>query len=1012
MIRCPHCGETWPEKMRFCGLCGTPLSTLKAEEERKIATVMFVDVVGFTRLSEQLDVEEVEAFLDRFFGAVDRTVQMEGGVVNKMMGDAALVLFGAPRALEHHALHALRAAVHLRAWAEEEGVGLHFGLHTGEVLLTLMGSGQARDFTVLGDTVNVAQRIQSLSGANEIYLSETTFRLVEERVRGVFVGEVKVKNRTEPVRIFRVDALVEPTRPAWRWHLPFVGREKEQEQLQRMLQHARVMVVVHGPAGVGKTRLVAETLQEHPVRILRATPSRVSTFLDLSGEEVLQAWLEATPEGVVWLEDFQWADAPSLERLERVLLRLADRSLRLVVTTRPEGEELLRRLEGTLTFLGVDVSRLELQPLAPEAVERLLEEVPLSPAERETILVHSGGIPLFVEVWLQAARGGETTLPTRVESVFAHQVDRLPREEKDLLKRLSVLGASFTQKDLELVDVSPATPALEGLVSREFLIREGEGFRFRHPLLRDVVWNSLLQRTRRELHGKVLVRLQKQGGRPETLAVHAFHAGAWDQAVLHGILGARALLNRGEPRRALELLEHVRKALEASPDPLRERECTLLESRALYGLGDREAAWHRVEALLAHDDLSPTLREQAALLGAELLGLFGKVDRGLALLDRHIPALPRAPERVARTRASLLVEGGRIEEGRAILEDLWRSGGLSESVREEVAVELARVYAIAADLKALEDLVRDVFSGELSVRAQAYLLHWLAFARRMEGKVTEALNLHARALELAREHGLRESWPLFLLEHARTFRRAGRIEEAENRLRRVIRMAAQDPKVALKARMELGTLLIYDRNRVEEGLKVWQHTLEEARTVDPFTELALLHNLGITFLLVVGDLMEAERYLSACMVHPLFEEDVTLRHVTRIFLSILHTLQGHRGALPEDALAWLENVPSVVAHTAVSWVFRRRQPHALSFPSPLSAPAWEALLQELLDRRHFRLLRLALWKALQSGALPSDTLKRLYLQKVTKAGLPEVYRRDIPFKTWRDPARGSSTTRV
>ena len=998
--------------MRFCGLCGTPLATLKAEEERKIATVMFVDVVGFTRLSEQLDVEEVEAFLDRFFAAVDRTVQAEGGVVNKMMGDAALVLFGAPKALEHHALHALRAAVRLREWARAEGVGLHFGLHTGEVLITLMGSGQARDFTVLGDTVNVAQRIQSLSGANEIFLSEITYRLVEDHVRGKFVGEVKVKNRTEPVRIFRVDGLVESVRPVWRWQLPFVGREREQTHLREVLQRPRVMVVVSGPAGVGKTRLVAEVLKDRPVRILRATPSREAAFLGPSGEEVFLAWLEATPEGVVWLEDFQWADSPSLTRLERVLLRLADRPLHLVVTTRPEGEELVRRLESTLTFLGVDVARINLKPLAPDAVERLLEEAELSPAERETILAHSGGIPLFVEVWLQAAREGQGMLPTRVESVFAHQVDRLPREEKDMLKRLSVLGTSFPREDLELVDVSPDAPALENLVVRGFLVREGEGFRFRHPLLRDVVWHSLLQRTRRELHGKVLTRLRGRGGRPESLAVHAFHAGAWDQTILHGVLGARALLNRGEPRRALELLQYVRRALENSPDPMRERECTLLEARALYGLGDREGAWKRVETLLADGDLPPALQERAALLGAELLGLFGKVEEGLALLDRHVPPVPRAPDQVTLTRAALLVEGGRIEEGRVLLEDLWRSEDQEEGVREEVAVELARVYAIAADLEGLETLVRQVLAEERSIRAQAYLLHWLAFARRMEGKVEEALNLHARALELAREHGIRESWPLFLLEYARTLRRAGRVKEAEEYLRRVIRMEAQDPKVALKARMELGAVLIYSQHRVEEGIHWWQETLEEARKTDPFTELALLHNLGVASFYVLGDLSKADTYLSACLHHPFIGEDVTIRHVTRIFLSVVRTLQGHTAAVPEDSMIWLEGVPSVVAHTTVSWVLGRELSHALSFPSPLTESTWERLLQELISQRQVRLLRLALWKALQSDNLPSSFLKGVYIRIVTASGLPDVYRKDIPFKVQRDPDRKSSTTTV
>ncbi len=1006
-VRCPSCQEEWPDRMRFCGLCGTPLATLEKEEERKPVSVLFVDLVGFTQLSEHRDVEEVQSFLDRFFTLVNATVSRYGGHVDKLIGDAALILFGVPKAMENHAFQAVRAALDLLEKARREGYALHLGIHSGEVLVTRMGSGQASDYTVLGDTVNVAQRVQGLSGTNELLISGVTYALVEGTVEAVYRGKVRVKNRAEPVHLWQVKGV---KRGAFarglRTLLPFVGRDAERQRLDQVLQERdHVLVSVIGEAGLGKSRLVEEVLGSLPVRVLYATPDRQPLGL-FSGDEqghAVKLWLEAHPEGVLHVEDLHWCDPLSLQVLEQILGGLAP-PLRVVVTTRPEGLPLLERLEDAFSFRGGETVRLEIGPLPPADIEELLEGMDLPPDIRERLVEKVQGNPLFLEEYLQARRTGMLQeIPERLEGLFAAQVDALPPDLKERLKTLSVLGSSFPLHHVLLVGLPPDDPDLRALVNRGMVRMEGDTLKFRHPLLRDVVWRSMLLRKRRALHAEVLSRLERQGGSPHALTHHAYQAQMWEKVEFYGLRGARYLLRVGDPRGALKLVEWVEEAIRHTGNTAVRVHMNLLRARALHAVGDRQGARKLLDMLIEEVEPSHPLYEEVWLEWAELRGVMGEASRALKMLSTRLTPPYRHPERVTLVQASLHVEAGQYAEAEAVLSRLYKEFD-DEMMREEVAIELARVLVLQMELDRLETLVRTLLPGAGDrPRLEAYLTHWMAVGRRLQGRLEEARALHERALDIVRERGLRESWPVFLLEYARLLQRMGEMEEAGRMLERV-RILSQrygDLKTALNASMDQAQWLLHQQ-QLEEAVRRFQEVLGEAEAQgDRHSVVRILHNLGALYLLYLGDVPRAREVLERCLNMPEVHDEAVVLHVSRLLMGVIHMLTGRSPSLPEETQEWLARVPSRVvqalAHGFPQLGIPIGDASHPSFPDLLTPDAFGEWIERLVREGPHQLLRLALWWAETRDPSHVEVYRERYRKAIRKAGLPKVYAAALPF---------------
>lgn len=295
---CPHCDFVNPANFKFCGNCGVrfgggsraavtqtmpdtlaqKISTLgkQIEGERRTVTVLFSDISGYTALAEKLDPEQVYDLIDRTLKAFTDEIYAHEGTIDKVMGDGVMALFGAPIAHEDDPMRAVRAALDMQHALKKINADLEtrwnislrvrIGMHTGTVVVGNIGSDLRMEYTALGDTVNVASRLQNVAEPGTILVSRPVYESAKPLFEFRELGSIRVKNRVEPVEIFEALA---PRQVAGRVRgvpgltAPMIGREHEYARVRQIIdelvsqQRGRI-VLVTGNAGIGKSRLTSE----------------------------------------------------------------------------------------------------------------------------------------------------------------------------------------------------------------------------------------------------------------------------------------------------------------------------------------------------------------------------------------------------------------------------------------------------------------------------------------------------------------------------------------------------------------------------------------------------------------------------------------------------------------------------------------------------------------------------------------------------------------------------------
>ncbi len=266
-----------PEKVKAKTLPSTPSSM---ESERKHVTVLFADISGFTSMSEKMDPEAVTDIMNECFCFMGECIAQHGGTIDKFMGDSVMALFGAPKALEDAPHRAIETALEMRnrllKFNEDKNLPIplsfHIGINTGPVIAGMVGSDLKQDFTVMGDTVNLASRMKGTAETGTILVAESTYRLTEGYFAFEPVGEVKIRGKELPVKAYKV---IGPRRIITRVEAcqekglsPFVGRTVELQLLGRCFEQAREghgqVVGIVGEPGVGKSRLVSKFRESLP----------------------------------------------------------------------------------------------------------------------------------------------------------------------------------------------------------------------------------------------------------------------------------------------------------------------------------------------------------------------------------------------------------------------------------------------------------------------------------------------------------------------------------------------------------------------------------------------------------------------------------------------------------------------------------------------------------------------------------------------------------------------------
>jgi class 3 adenylate cyclase/tetratricopeptide (TPR) repeat protein len=544
MSKCSSCGRENAHDASFCSACGTALVALEtAREQRKVVTILFCDLVGSTALGESTDPEALRSRMRRYFDDLRTIVEHHGGTVEKFVGDAVMAVFGIPVSHEDDALRAVRAAEEMREATSGHGLEARIGINTGEVVV-----GGEGDTLVTGDAVNVAARLEQSAAPGDALIGAETRLLVRDAVRVEPVEALVLKGKSQPVEAFRLlEVLPDVAALARYLETPLVGRERERQRLRRDFEDAVAdrtcrLFTLLGPAGIGKSRLVADFLERvgdsadvlHGrclhygegitywplVEILIAIGVEPDSVIGTSPPEtqltfrrLLEARAAERPQVVV-LDDLQWAEPVFVDLVEHIADLSRDASIFLLCVARTELLDVRPGWGGGK----LNATSLLLEPLGAdecdEFMQLLVTDAPLAAELRERITAASAGNPLFVEEMLAMFRehggDGEIAVPPTIHALLQARIDSLDGDIRVVMERGSVEGEVFHRG--AVAELSPAPMRsdvgahLATLVRKE-LIRstaptfpEDEGFRFRHLLIRDAAYESLPKATRGELH--------------------------------------------------------------------------------------------------------------------------------------------------------------------------------------------------------------------------------------------------------------------------------------------------------------------------------------------------------------------------------------------------------------------------------------------------------------------------------------------------------------------------------
>ncbi|MBI3303954.1 MAG: AAA family ATPase [Deltaproteobacteria bacterium] len=715
--RCPQCGFENPPGFAFCGQCATSLTagqegkrgkgkgssesrqvktspdksevrSPKSEQipaERRQLTVMFCDLVGSTALSEQIDPEELREVVRAYQEACAAVIRRSDGYIAQYLGDGLLVYFGYPLAHEDDAQRAVRAGLgivteiqqldtQLQQTVEvirELPLQVRIGIHTGLVVIGEMGRGGKREDMALGDTPNIASRLQGIAQPNTVVISPATYRLTQGFFACRALGPYTLKGISSPLEVYQV---LSESGAQSRFEVavttgltPLVGREQEVRFLLERWEQAQEgmgqVVLLNGEAGIGKSRLV-QVLKDRVASEAHARVEyRCSPYYQNSAlypvidhlQRLLQSGREASPEEklhkleevleqaglalpevmplfasllslqpdsstghaprfplpvltpqrqrqktlealLAWLlkeaerwpvlligEDLHWADPSTLEFLSLLLDQSSTARILIVLAFRPHFSPPWATRSH--------ITQLPLGRLGRKQVEVMVERVTggkALPAEvLQQVVAKTDGVPLFVEeltkmVLESVGATGRSPLqplaiPATLHDSLMARLDRLATAQ-EVAQLGATLGRDFSYELLQAVSPFEETElqkSLATLVQAELLYQRGlpprATYFFKHALIQDAAYQSLLKSTRQQYHKQIAQVLEERfpetrETRPELLAYHYTEAGFREQAIPYWQRAGERAIGYSANMEAIGHLSKELELLRALPD--------------------------------------------------------------------------------------------------------------------------------------------------------------------------------------------------------------------------------------------------------------------------------------------------------------------------------------------------------------------------------------------------------------------------------------------------------------
>lgn len=688
---CTQCGETVAALDPFAKSAeALDLKTMSQLGERRIVTVMFLEVLGLAQLQQSLDPEEVTEITNRFFKKLTDVVDAWGGVIDKFLADGLMVLFGAPVAREDDADRALMTALALRETARQDmasapaatRLGIRIGLHTGLVVAGEVGGDAKRDYTVMGDTVNLSQRMKASAAADQILATPETVANTHRDFDIEELPEIHVKGRSQPVRPQALQGLrSEHVAPA-RDTLPFLSRPILEHHWEATMAAGLAgrsqWLHVQGEAGMGKSRLLRRWQAALPAaggNLIHALAG-VSFQLPVPWALVKTIAPDQAPETVaadllmasrrqpviLFVDNLDAVDAESQDWLLKLWKQIQGpevaRTLILITTSRVPILPVVGRQDVVIPPLAPSEAEIIFGAAAelsrppaewPAALRELAREAcdqtggnPQFLADLARDLVHHGWIIPTNDTWQVHRDGDGLPLPSSMSAILMSRLDQLPADQRTLLSVAAVAGPTLHPE--MMAHLGPLAAVRQGLLSLASLglleSKPDGSFRFTDGALHEVAYQGVLQAQRRPWHEAAAEALDQrpdmagEKGISSLLAYHLLRAGHPEQALAHAIAAADDQEHPGGWAKTARVL----RTLIATQDPPL--------------LADTAAAWQALSAL------------------ARVELRLGWHARALEHWRLAVSQAEQAREEVqAREHlARLLLERGRAEEALAVLE--------------------------------------------------------------------------------------------------------------------------------------------------------------------------------------------------------------------------------------------------------------------------------------------------------------------------------------------------------
>ncbi|UCD82405.1 MAG: AAA family ATPase [Desulfobacterales bacterium] len=640
-IQCPKCGTITPAGGKFCMSCGHSLQRITEPElidysqpqtytpkflaekiltsrssiegERKLVTVFFADVANFTALSEKLDPEEVHQLMDGTFKILMENIHRFEGTINQFTGDGVMALFGAPVAHEDHAQRACHAALAIQSALKDYGddfkkkYGIDFamriGLNSGPVVVGSIGDDLRMDYTAIGNTTNLASRMETLAKPGSVLVSTATHRLVRDFFQLESIGLVDIKGLEKPQEAYQLiktgDVGTRIGASVAKGLTRFVGRKNTMGILMdvydEVLTGSGQLVGLVGEAGVGKSRLLLEFVnllaQDEfiylegrclhyggtmsylpvldiirsyfeiqnsdsdaavkaklaakidalnsnlrpslaPLEELLGLKSKDEDFTDLDPQQKRERTFEAIRDLflrisqdnplIIAVEDLHWIDKTSEDFLDYLIGWLANSKIMLLLLYR---QEYTHQWGNKSYYTQIGLTQLR-TPSSIKLLEAILEGNEIAPEIRELILARAAGNPLFIEeftrtlldngtikceghCYILSREAAQMDVPDTIQGLITSRIDRLEENIKRTMQVASVIGRDFAYRILQSItglqdELKAYLLNLQGLefIYEKCLFPELE-YIFKHALIQEVTYYSLLTARRKELHRKV-----------------------------------------------------------------------------------------------------------------------------------------------------------------------------------------------------------------------------------------------------------------------------------------------------------------------------------------------------------------------------------------------------------------------------------------------------------------------------------------------------------------------------